>query len=225
MKKVGIIGGLGPQSTELFYHEIIGLCQTRKEAEYPNMLINSMNMWEFVHLLNNKKEIIKLVKKEIDKIQNHVDFIVMPCNTIHFIINEIREFTKVPVLAIHEEVCKEISKSNVKKVGILGTTTTVYNNFYQEELKKVGIDFKVLDEKYEEQLNSLIFDKILRGKDYDKMHKLLKKDIQLLKNKGCDSVILACSELPLFINQKDVDIKLFPSTNILAKSVFEKIFK
>jgi aspartate racemase len=225
MKKIGIIGGLGPQSTELFYHEFIRLCQTRKEVEYPNMFINSMNLWEFVHLLNDKKLTFNLVKKEIAKIQDHVDFIASPCNTIHFIIDEIREFSKIPVLAIHEEVVKEVSKSKIKKVGILGTKTTVYNNYYQNELEKNNIDFEILSEQEEEKLNSLIFDKMLHGKDYNEMHKLLVKDIQLLKNKGCDGIILACTELPLFIKQKDVDVKLFASTNILAKSVFEKAFK
>jgi aspartate racemase len=225
MKKIGIIGGLGPQSTELFYHEFIRLCQTRKEVEYPNILINSMNLWEFVHLLNDKKSTFNLVKKEIAKIQDNVDFIASPCNTIHFIIHEIREFSKVPVLAIHEEVVKEISKSKVKKVGILGTKITVYNNFYQKELEKNNIDFEILTEQEEDKLNSLIFDKMLHGKNYDEMHKLLVKDIQLLRNKGCDGIILACTELPLFIKQKDVDVKLFASTNILAKSVFEKAFK
>ena len=225
MKKIGIIGGLGPQSTELFYHEFIRLCQTRKEVEYPNMLINSMDLWEFVHLLKDKKSTFNLVKNEISKIQDNVDFIASPCNTIHFIIDEIREFSKVSVLAIHEEVVKEISKSKIKKIGILGTKTTVYNNFYQNELEKNNIDFEILSEQEEEKLNSLIFDKMLHGKDYDEMHKLLVKDIQLLKNKGCDGIILACTELPLFIKQEDVDVKLFASTNILAKSVFEKAFK
>lgn len=136
MKRIGIIGGLGPQSTELFYRELIRLCQTRKEVEYPKILINSINLWEFVHLLNNKKSTLNLVKKEISQIQDHVDFVALVCNTIHFIIDEIRKFSKVPILAIHEEVVKEISESKIKKVGILGTKTTVYNNFYQNELKK-----------------------------------------------------------------------------------------
>ncbi|MEM4330466.1 MAG: amino acid racemase [Candidatus Pacearchaeota archaeon] len=224
MKKIGIIGGLGPQSTELFYHEFIRLCQTRKKVEYPSILINSVNLWQFVRLLNDKKSLINFVKNEIAKIQDYVDFIAIPCNTIHFIIDEIREFSKVPVIAIHEEVVKEISKSKIKKVGILGTKTTVYNNFYQKELRKNNIDFEILSKDEEEKLNSLIFDKMLHGKDYEKMHKLLVKDIKILKNKGCEGIILACTELPLFIKQEEVDVKLFESTNILCKSVFEKVF-
>ncbi len=55
MKKVGILGGLGPQSTELFYHEVTRLCQQRKKVEYPSMLINSIDLWKFMKLLHSKK--------------------------------------------------------------------------------------------------------------------------------------------------------------------------
>jgi aspartate racemase len=201
------------------------LCQTRQDVEYPNMLINSLNMWEFIHLLKDKESTFNLVKKEIAKIHDHVDFIAAPCNTIHFIINEMRGFSKVPVLAIHEEVVKEIVKSKVKKVGILGTKTTVYNNFYQDELSENGIDFEILSEQEEESLDSLIFDKMLHGRNYGEMRELLVKNIQFFKDNGCDGVILACTELPLFIKQEDVDVRLFASTNILAKAVFDKTFE
>lgn len=66
---------------------------------------------------------------------------------------------------------------------------------------------------------------MLHGKNYDEMYKLLLKDIQLLINKGCNGIILACTELPLFIKQEDVNVKLFASTYILAKSVFERAFE
>ncbi len=224
MKRIGIIGGLGPQSTELFYHEFIKICQTREEIEYPNLLINSLNTMEFVRLLDDRKSLVTLVNREIGKIQDYVDFIASPCNTIHYLINEMRQFSKVPIVAIHEEVVKEISKSKIKKVGILGTKTTIYNNLYQDELKEKNIDFEILSEEEEERLNSLIFDKMLLGKGYGEMHEILLKNIQYFDEKGCEGVVLACTELPLFIKQKEVGIKLFSSTHILAKSVLERAF-
>jgi len=225
MKNIGIIGGIGPQSTELFYKEFIKLCQTRKIVEYPDMLINSINLSRFISSPNNKKSKFDFIKKEIIKIQDFVDFIAFPCNSIHFIIDEIRGFSKVPVVAIHEEVIKEILLSSVKKVGILGTKCTINNAFYQKGLQKDNIGFELLCKEKEEELNSFIFNKILYDRGYHKIHKLLLSNIEIFKKKKCDSVILACTELPLFIKQKDVDIKLFSSTNILVKSVFEKAFE
>ncbi len=225
MKTAGIIGGLAPQSTELFYRELIKLCQKRDKVEYPNILINSLETFKFVNLLNDKEKCIDYVKDGVVKIQDYVDFIASPCNTIHFMITELREFSKVPILAIHEEVCKKVKESNGKKVGILGTETTVYGNFYHDELNKLGVSYEVLDKKEEDILNKLIFEKMLYGKNYDEMRDLLLRQIGLFEKKGCDGVILACSELPLFISQEGVNLKLFPSTNILAESVYKKIFE
>jgi len=225
MKKLGIIGGLGPQSTELFYHELVRLCQTRGDVEYPNILLNSLELWRFFDISGDNPNLINNVREEISKIQDHVDFIVSPCNSIHLIINEMRDFSKVPILAIHEEVVKEVSKSSIKKVGILGTKITLEGKVYQKELEKNNISFELIRGESEEKMNTLIFNKMLQGKNYNEMHDLLLKHIESLKERGCDGVILACTELPLFINQDEVDIKLFPSTNILARSAFEKIFE
>jgi aspartate racemase len=224
MKKVGIIGGLAPQSTTLLYSEIVRLCQQREKIQYPSMLINSLNLWEVVSLLDDKNALIQLFETEIQKIQDYVDFIVIPCNTVHFIFEEIRARTKVPILGIHEEVAKVMATSGVKKVGILGTKTTVYNKFYQTVLGKNSIECAILDDKDELELNAMIFDKMVYGKNYSEMHDLLKKDIGILTQAGCDGVILGCTELPLFITQAEVDIMLFPSTQILAASVVQRVF-
>ena len=224
IKKPGILGGLGPQATEIFYHEFIRLCQIREKVVYPNMLINSMNLFNFLNLINNKEALVELVKEEINKIHNYVDFIASPCNTIHFIIDEMREYSKVPIIAIHEEVVKEVCKPQIRKIGILGTKTTVYNNFYQDELRDYNIVSEILDEKNEDKLHSLIFNKILLGKNHDEILHHLLSFIGLLKNKGCQGIILACTELPGFIKQKNTDVQIFSSTEILAKSVFENVF-
>lgn len=224
MKKVGIIGGLAPQSTTLLYSEIIRLCQQREQFQYPSMLINSLNLWDVVNLLDDKNALIKLFEMEIQKIQDYVDFIVIPCNTVHFIFEEIRARTKVPILGIHEEVAAVVAASGVKKVGILGTKTTVYNKFYQTILGKSSIECEILEESDEADLNAMIFEKMVYGKNYSEMHDLLKKDIGILTQAGCDSVILGCTELPLFITQEEVDIRLFPSTQILAAVVVQRVF-
>jgi aspartate racemase len=224
MKKVGIIGGLAPQSTTLLYSEIIRLCQQREQIQYPSMLINSLNLWEVVDLLGDKNALIQLFESEIQKIQDYVDFIVIPCNTVHFIFEEIRKRTKVPILGIHEEVANVVAASGIKKVGILGTKTTVYNKFYQDVLGKSSIECAILDDKNEAELNAMIFDKMVYGKNYAEMHELLKKEIEFLAQAGCDGVILGCTELPLFVSQEEVSIQLFPSTQILASSVVQRVF-
>lgn len=225
--KIGVLGGLGPESTNYFYDRLVKICQDEENSKYPNVLINSIKLWEFVDLLEieDKDKLVDYVNKEIEKIQDNVDFIVTPCNTIHIIIEEMRNFSKVPILGIHEEVCKEINKQGANKTGIIGTKFTSGGGFYQKELKRYDIEFETLNNEYESKLNDFIFETMLKGEGNKEMNKLLKKGIDKLKEKGCDSVILACTELPLFISDSEVDINLFSSTDILAESVIRKVFR
>ncbi len=168
---------------------------------------------------------MNFIEEELLKIDDKVDFIASPCNTIHWITPEIRKMTSRPFIAIHEEVVKEIVSLNVKKVGILSTKTTVGAHFYQDELRKHHVGFETLCDADEEKLDSLIWSKMLHGKELESMRVLLKKYVAQFKRHGCDGVILACTELPLFISQEDVDVRLFSSTHILARSVVERVFE
>ena len=153
MKIPGVIGGLAPQSTELFYDEFLKHCKKRVGGINPNIIISSIDLWRFLKLLQDKEEELKYIEEEIGRIQNDVDFIALVCNTVHYIIKDLREDIKVPIIAIHEEVCQAVAKEGVKRAGILGTKTTVEGNFYQLELMKHNIAPEVLDADDEEILN------------------------------------------------------------------------
>ena len=223
MKKAGIIGGLSTVSTELFYREINLCAQKREPVEYPALLINSVSLEDFIPYLNDKKNLIKSINNEIGKIHEHVDVLAIICNTVHYVIDEIREFSNVPVLAIHEEVGKVLDESKVKKIGLLGTKTTIDQHLYQNELMKTEVQFEVLDIEEMEELDKLIFKEIIFGRGHEKMKPLAKKYIEFFENKGCDSILLACTELSLFFSQDDTRLRLFSTLKILAESVFEYV--
>ena len=119
-------------------------------------------------------------------------------------------------LAIYEEVCREIGAVRPEKVGILGTKATIDHCFYQNELLKYGISSAVLLPEKEAAFDHHIFEEMLRGRKLGTMKKMTLEAIDELKRDGCDAVILACTELPLFVSQEDSDIPLFSSTGILA---------
>ncbi len=226
IKTAGVIGGLGPQSTSLFYQTMTDYCLAQELPRFPRLLINSVNMWEVTEILKQKDldRLLSFLQKEIGLIQQQVDFLVMVCNSIHAVIEPIRESLDIPVLAIHEEVCKEVAKTDIKKIGILGTKTTVANRFYQEELSKYEIDVAILPQAQEAALDAVIFEEILYGRGEGKMKKLIIEAIDHLRQQACEGVILACTELPLFASQADTDMPLFSSTDILAKTVVNSCF-
>lgn len=225
-KTAGVIGGLGPQSTSLFYQTMTDYCLAQELPRFPRLLINSVNMWEVTEILKQKDlgRLLSFLQKEIGLIQDQSDFLVMVCNSIHAVIEPIRESLDIPVLAIHEEVCREVAKTDIQKIGVLGTKTTVANRFYQEELSKYNIDVALLPPAQEAAFDTVIFEEILYGRGEGKMEKLIIEAIEYLRQQACEGVILACTELPLFVSQADTDIPLFSSTDILAKTVVNSCF-
>ena len=223
IKTAGILGGLGPQSTSLFYDAYTQYCLELNLPAYPRLLINSVNAWEVIEILKEKDltRLYYFLKKEIDLIGDRIDFLVMVCNSIHAVLTPLRESVAFPILSIYEEVCKEVSRSSMKKVGILGTKTTVDNCFYQEELARYGIDHVILPPAREAAFDAFIFDEMLYGRGEGTMKRLILDGIRYLEEQGCEGVIMACTELPLFVTQMDTDMPLFMSTQVLAQVVVD----
>lgn len=215
MVRVGIIGGIGPQSTSYFYNQLIK--KTIAKPNYPKILLNSIDLNLVLNLLDNKKELIKYLCEEINVIQDKVDFIVIVCNTIHVVIEELRSFSKVPIIAIHEEVVKKINFS--KKIGILGTNITVNGDFYKSELMKKGIESVILEDT-DSMHNAII--NYISGNPFN-IHDELESNIKGLIDRGCDGIILACTELPLFLPNSGYTIKIYSSTDILVDVVLDKL--
>ncbi len=222
MRTAGILGGLGPQSTALFYEEIIRIAQGRKLVKYPKMLINSMCIWDFSKSMHDRKRLYKLLASEMARMEEQVDFLAMVCNTAHCVLEPLRRSACVPMLAIQEEVVKKVWGDGLKKVGILGTAVTTRSKIYKLELDKYGISSCALPERELEPFNRMIFKEMLRGRSYEAMHHSLARHACALIDRGCEGIILGCTEFPLFIEQEDVPVPLYASTRLLAESVMER---
>lgn len=224
VKTAGILGGMAAQSTTLFYHTATQYCLKKQLPAFPRFILNSVNGHEVVELLRQKDMtgLFMFLNKEIEKIQGEIDLLVMVCNSIHAVLNPIRRSLHIPVLSIFEEVCKEVALSNIKKVGLIGTQTTIEHQFYQHELDRYGIEYAITSPEHCMAIDQCVFKEIVIGKNTGRMKQLLVEGIQQLEAQGCEAVILGCTELPLFMTQKDTDMRLFLSTQLLAEAVVER---
>ena len=222
MKTAGILGGLGPQSTALFYEEIIRLSQRRRVVEYPKMIINSMSIWDFADKMNDKTQLYNLLSAEMRRIEKEVDFLAMVCNTAHSVIEQLRASCPIPLLAIQEEVVKKVRQDGLRKVGIMGTKITSNSHVYKNELDRYGIESVALPDCILDTFNQLIFEEMLRGQSYERMHAQLILHAHRLMEQGCEGIILGCTELPLFISEGNLPVPIYKSTQILAESVVEQ---
>lgn len=229
MKTVGIIGGLGPETTAEFYLDIIFSCQKKDNTARPGVIISSVplpyQIEEDLILRNEGAErYIPFLVSEAKRLEKAgADFIVMPCNSLHVFIQEIREAVKVPVLSIIEETVKFLKKNNFRNVGIVSTSATIRNKLYENAFDENGITYETPDGLQQEKMGKYILN-LVNGELNNRDREGLVEIIGSFKSKDVDCVVLACTDLQLLI-PKYQNLKVFDTMKIFADSTVNKLLE
>lgn len=226
MKKIiGILGGMGPESTAIFYQAIIKQCQkqygAKYDEDYPEIFIYNLPIPNIVDGLKKPAETLKMLIEGANKIDSiGVDFMVMPCNTAHYFYPGMAKSISMPFICIFLATAKKIRKEGYKKVGFLATETTIEYKSFDKDFEKNEIELILPNEIDQKKLTKIIFN-ILAGKKLKKDKRQLQQIIKNLKRKGSEAIVLACTDIPILLKQKDVDIKIFDTVEILAESTVQ----
>lgn len=220
-KTIGIIGGMGPESTADLYMKIVKYYQTNFGAKYdrdfPPFIIYSLPIPEIVETIENEKLIFKMLSKAAKILEKDgCEFIVIACNSIQFLLNQLRNTVKIPVLGIAATIAKYVQSKDYKRVGILATETTLKKGVYDKNLRNLGITL-IKPNKADQKLITQAIMNQLAGKTTTKDKNSLIRIINNLVSKGAETILLACTELPLIINQSDIKTRLVDCTEIYAK--------
>lgn len=204
MKKIGLIGGLGPEATIDYYKGIIdSFKKERQDLFYPNIIIYSVNMSEFINLMNKNQWdiVIDLLLKKIEALKSAgADFAAMTANTPHIIFENLASRSPLPLLSIVEATCKEAKKHGFKRSGLLGTGFTMNGTFYQDVFQREGIEIVMPPVDVREWINHKLFTEIELGVFKDETRSQLIEIIsQMVKESNIDSIILGCTEFPLIL--------------------------
>jgi len=225
MKIIGLIGGTTWVSTQEYYRIIN---ETIKEklgkSHSAHLILYSIDFEKTVIKNEGKWDIIS--KNFIDiaiKLEHSgADFIVICANTMHKIADEIQKNINIPILHIVDVTAEKIKSTGLKKVGLLGTKYTMKEEFYKKRLKeKFGIETIIPDSDEIDFVNSVIHEeltnKIINMSSKQRYIEIINK----LISKGAEGIILGCTEIPLLINQNDIDVPVFDTTEIHAKAAVE----
>jgi aspartate racemase len=229
MKTVGIIGGLGPETTSEFYLDIIFNYQKMNNSQRAPIIISSVPIPYIIEeegILKNKgvERFLPYLINEAKRLeQANADFIVMPCNSMHIFINELRASVKIPVLSIIEETVKYIKKKKIKKVGIISTAMTLRNKLYENELLKNSISCSGASHTEQSRLDKIILNIVKGEKDKADYYYLL-GTIEKLNKENVDCILLACTDLQL-LRPSHPSLKIFDTMQIFSQATVDYMLK
>jgi aspartate racemase len=228
MKKIGLIGGLGPEATVDYYKEIIKTFSDKNDdLNYPEIIIYSVNMSEFIDSMK-KKDYEKATSYLLEKIEGlknaGADFAAISANTPHLLFDELEKKSPLPLISIVEATCREAVKRNLKRPGLFGTEFTMNASFYPYVFKKKAIEVIMPDQAEKEVINQKLFSEIELGIFKDETKKLLIDIIgKMVKQQQIDSIILGCTEFPLVLTEPEYcGIPVLNTTQIHVKEIVKK---
>lgn len=146
------------------------------------------------------------------------ELLICPDNTAHQALDLIRGRSPAPWLHIAEEVASVAAERRFVKLGILGTRYLMEGPVYPSKLAARGIAYETPDAPERERINTIIFDELVNGEFLDGSRRYLQDTIRKLASRGCDAVVLGCTEIPLLISEADSPLPAIDSTRTLARA-------
>ena len=218
MKRIGMIGGFGPEATLDYYKQIVDSYKKQTNGGYPDIVIYSMDINNLFSLIE-RKQWNELVSWLVDGIcvlkKAGADFGFISANTPHIVFDQVKKQSSLPLLSIVEASCDYSISLNLKRVGLLGTQFTMGNTFFQNVFKGKNIEVVVPDENEQLYIQEKYITELENGVFEDKTRNTLLEVIKRMKEKkGIDGVILGCTELPLILTKDGYGLPFLNTTKI-----------
>lgn len=215
---LGILGGLGPLASAYFYELLIEHTKATRDQDYIDIIMSGRattpDRTDYILGKSNNSPLPYMIEDAKLLEQYGADLIVMPCNTAHHFIDEVRSSVSIPVPSIIEETAAFVKRAGLRNVAILATEGTITSNAYQDVFKLVGVDFTIPNKDIQQKITSIIYDDVKRGA-IPPASKLTSVVEPLFKD-GCDGAILGCTELSILKRELKNDDRYIDSLEVLA---------
>jgi aspartate racemase len=213
MKILGIIGGLGPESTIDYYVKIIALFRERTgNGSYPQFIINSINLKKGLDFMdtNNLAGMADYLVEEVDNLARAgATFGLISANTPHIVFDEVASKSPIPLISIVEATCAEAKTRKLKRLALFGTRYTMQGTFYPKVFSRDRIELLVPDPEDQAYIHDKYLNELVLGKFLPETRAGLLAIVDRMKaNSDIDGVILAGTELPLIL--RDAEHKGIP---------------
>ena len=197
------------------------------EHRHPEISMHTHPLSEYmVHIRAGNWDMVgQLMISSARKVaQAGADFAICPDNTIHQAFDFVIPKSPIPWLHIAEAVGEQAKKNGFTRLGILGTKYLMTGPVYPDVLKKFNVVTEIPEKQDREEIDTIIFKELVNGIFSEKSRLYFNKVIQSLKYRGCDAVVLGCTEIPLIVNPNDCPLPTLDSTRLLARAALRKAF-
>ena len=208
MKTLGIIGGLGPESTIDYYQKIIALYRERtRDGSYPRFIIISVDLKKGLDFMEagDLAGMAAYLLEGIDKLADAcADFGLISANTPHIVFEEVASKSPIPLISIVEATCATAKARKLKRLTLFGTRYTMQAAFYPKVFSREGIELFVPERDDQDYIHGKYFSELVPGKFLPETRVGLLDIVDRMKAKSdIDGVILAGTELPLILRDPD----------------------
>lgn len=228
MKTVGIIGGIGPESTIEYYRSIIALYREQKPDEsYPSIIINSIDLQRMLDLIaaNDLSSVTDYLAGEVQKLARAgADFGLLAAGTPHIVFDSIRSQSEIPLLSIVEVTCDAAKAMGLHRVGLFGTRLTMQGHFYSDVFSKSEIQIIVPSDSEQLYIHERYFAELVKGIVLEETRQRLLLIVKRMREtEGIGGLILGGTELSMILRGAALDIPILDSTQLHVKRIVAEL--
>jgi aspartate racemase len=229
MKTLGMIGGVGPESTVDYYRLIIAMYRDRKpDGSYPPIVINSIDMTKMLGFVEADAlpDLANYLSEEVRKLAGAgADFGLLASNTPHIVFDEVQRQSPIPLLSIVEATCKAAKAQGLGKLGLFGSRFTMQAQFFPEVFSREGITLIVPSPDDQHYIHEKYMGELVKGVFLPETRAgLLAIAERLKQQEGIQGVILGGTELPLILrNVSDRGMLFLDTTQIHVRAAVEQL--
>ena len=229
MKTIGLIGGLGPESTVDYYRSLINTHRALDpKGDPPSIIINSVNMEYVLRCLEGKRlqDLAEFFVVELQKLANAgADFALITANTPHIVFDDVERRSPLPLISIAEATADRAQQSGFEHVGLIGTRFTMQARFYPVVFARKEMQIHVPKESEQEYIHERYFSELVKGVFRDETRRGLAEIIARMRDRnGIQAAILGGTELPLILRGGEAaGVPLLDTTQIHVDAALARL--
>jgi len=218
-RTVGILGGMGPEATVELFRRIIALTTAKRDQDHLHVLIDSnpkIPDRTAAILAQGESPLPLLIAVAKNLERAGADFIIIPCNTAHYWLHELREVVSIPIIDMIGETAARVATNipALRTIGLLATTGTLRSNLYQRAFARSGVDLLVPSEEEDAAIMRAIHG--IKAGDHTVREAVIGVAHGLVA-RGAEGIIPGCTELSLVVSQDSLSVPVFDPLSILAE--------